>query len=305
MLENGTKTADMVDLVKYLLYKASDKSFGIETFNFNEYDPHNFVSSDDVLVEYICSNENENLWDYIHNNGDYNALYVSTHITQDKKFYKMRADDGNTIDKNRNFGFGVCFYYTYEDEDGNEVSAYNTENVNLFKNLVSVDIMDSKYQSENALLEVEKVDKVRDQIIRNNKDTIKAEAQANGVTIDDVQIAVLLDASYQYGPGIRSSFWSIYKSVGQDRKNIKIKESSKFFNDPKYPDRVASRWKSFSEGMYMTKTGRVITPSAKGSAGEVAEFALQLVGENHSKFTTYSGTRDDWCAMFVSYCFDK
>lgn len=47
-----------------------------------------------------------------------------------------------------------------------------------------------------------------------------------------------------------------------------------------------------------------------GSASELAEFALQFVGEGHSRFTTYSshngsGFGDNWCAMFVSYCTDN
>lgn len=35
----------------------------------------------------------------------------------------------------------------------------------------------------------------------------------------------------------------------------------------------------------------------------VAEFALNFVGENHSRFTTAMGVQADWCAMFVSYCY--
>lgn len=47
-----------------------------------------------------------------------------------------------------------------------------------------------------------------------------------------------------------------------------------------------------------------------GSTGELSEFALQFVGENHTRFTTYSskngsGFGDNWCAMFVSYCTDQ
>lgn len=42
-----------------------------------------------------------------------------------------------------------------------------------------------------------------------------------------------------------------------------------------------------------------------GGNSQVAEFALQCVGEGHSRFTSWYGTRGDWCAMFVSYCYDK
>lgn len=42
-----------------------------------------------------------------------------------------------------------------------------------------------------------------------------------------------------------------------------------------------------------------------GSSSQVSEFAIQFVGEGHSRFTSWYGTQADWCAMFVSYCYDQ
>lgn len=42
-----------------------------------------------------------------------------------------------------------------------------------------------------------------------------------------------------------------------------------------------------------------------GGSSEVVEFASQFLGEGHSRFTSWYGTSADWCAMFVSYCYDK
>ena len=42
-----------------------------------------------------------------------------------------------------------------------------------------------------------------------------------------------------------------------------------------------------------------------GNASTVVDYALQFVGQNHTTFTSYYHTNADWCAMFVSYCFDK
>lgn len=47
-----------------------------------------------------------------------------------------------------------------------------------------------------------------------------------------------------------------------------------------------------------------------GASSDLAEYALQFVGESHTRFTTYkskngSGFGDEWCAMFVSYCTDQ
>lgn len=47
-----------------------------------------------------------------------------------------------------------------------------------------------------------------------------------------------------------------------------------------------------------------------GESSDLATFALQFVGENHNRFTTYKSKNSqafgaDWCAMFVSYCCDN
>lgn len=295
MLENSPSASDMVDIVKYLLFKATDKSYGVEEFDFNQYKPQKFSKSGDALVEFTCCWENENLWNYMYGNGDYNAFYVSTHITEDKKYYKMQPDDGNTVEYNRNFGFGICFYSngTFMHEEA-------------FSKL-GINIRDEKYQKEGALLEVEIVDKIKYEILRNNRETIKNMAAEEGVTLDEEQIAALADAKYQYGN--IGNFFEVYKSVGQDRKNTAIRnfeatQGGTPFGDV-YDGRGNARWKLFSEGIYTTKSGRVITPSSGESVGGVVEYALQFVGENHSKFTSYFNCPADWCAMFVSYCFDN
>lgn len=35
------------------------------------------------------------------------------------------------------------------------------------------------------------------------------------------------------------------------------------------------------------------------------QYALNLIGQGHSTFTSYYHVQDNWCAMFVSYCYDK
>lgn len=283
MLESSPKTADMVDLFKYLLYKATEKSYGVETFDFNEYNPSNFTNSGDTLIQYICSWENENLWDYMHGDANYTDLYVSTHVTEDGKYYKMRADAGTSIENNRNFGLGVCFYkngiFMHEDK---------------FKKY-GIDITDSKYQQEGALLEVEIVDKVRDELIKDAADRIRDRAASEGVTLDDAQVAALLDISYNWGN--IGNFFEVYKSVNQDRKNAAIRNIQAYDNYGNlggYPldgkknsdddgdnviARENSRWKLFSEGIYKTALGKILT-------AETTSTGSYIGNTNHSASTT-------------------
>lgn len=58
----------------------------------------------------------------------------------------------------------------------------------------------------------------------------------------------------------------------------------------------------------------IFTYEEKSGNSDVVDFALQFVGENHSRFTSYRSntpgveqvwSQNDWCAMFVSYCYDQ
>lgn len=44
IMGNSPKTADMVDLVKYLLYKATDRDYGVTEFDFSVFEPSSFTS---------------------------------------------------------------------------------------------------------------------------------------------------------------------------------------------------------------------------------------------------------------------
>lgn len=55
LLESNPDTVNMVDLTKYLLYKVTDKTYGITEYNFGEYEQNTFIS--------IGSNSNYGDWD--------------------------------------------------------------------------------------------------------------------------------------------------------------------------------------------------------------------------------------------------
>ena len=56
----------------------------------------------------------------------------------------------------------------------------------------------------------------------------------------------------------------------------------------------------------ITKVARDVFGSIAvgGDAAGVAEYALSFIGQGHSTFTSRYGD-GDWCAMFVSYCFEQ
>ena len=281
-MEAQESICDMEDLIKYLFQKTYNIDLGVDDFDFDEYGTamiNSVYGGDvgDILVHWVCSFENENLWDFMYENGEYNALYVNTHVTQDRKYYKMRADAGASTANNRNFGFGVCFY-----SNGNFM---HTEAFRKY----GIDITDSKYQQEASLLDTEIVDKVRDEKIRADVETLRERATREGVTLDDAQIAVLVDISYQWGN--IGNFFDVYKAAGQDRKNTAIRNMQAYDNygnlgghpldGVEYVNRENCRWKLFSEGIWVTNNGKTLTPNTTSSGSNTGNttYSTSTTGE--------------------------
>lgn len=283
-MEDNEDTADMVDLTRYLFNVQSNSTkYGDvseeDVLDWLKKSSFTSISANSAVIEWICCNENENLYNYLHYDGSYDALYVSTHITADKKNYIVRPDAGKSLSVNRNYGFGVLIY---------DNGSYN--NIDNFSEY-GIDIKDSKYNEEGAQISVEIVDSITKKIINGDKASIKAEAEANGVTLDDAQIAVLIDIKYQWGN--IGNFFEVYKKAGQDRTNEAIRQfqaydssgnlGGKPLDGLEYVDRENRRWQLFSEGIYETANHRIIIPTA-GTGGDIVEAAKNLV-----ELTKYGG----------------
>ena len=278
--EKDENTADMIDLTKYLfnVQSKSNKYGDIsedDILDWLKKSSFSSVSASSALIEWICCNENENLYNFLHYDGPYNATYVNTHVTADKKEYIVMPDAGKELANNRNYGFGVLIY-----NDG----AYN--NVTNFADH-GIDITKPEYNKEGSKISVEIVDAITKKIINEDKARIKNEASSYGVTLDDAQIAVLLDIKYQWGN--IGNFFEVYKNAGQDRNKTSIRDfqaydengnlGGKPLDGVEYVGRENRRWKLFSEGIFETDSGRIITPSAgmDASAEGIVESAKALV----------------------------
>ena len=321
-LEKDENTADMIDLTKYLFnVQTNSNKYG----NISEEDildwlkksSFSSVSASSALVEWICCNENENLYNFLHYDGSYNATFVSTHVTADKKEYIVMPDDGNDLAHNRNYGFGVKTY-TKDRDTGKE----NYNNVENFAEH-GIDITKPEYNNEGAKISVEIVDAITKKIINEDKARIKNEASSYGVTLDDAQIAVLIDIKYQWGN--IGNFFEVYKNAGQDRTNTAIRQFQAYDSDGnlggkpldgvEYVNRENRRWKLFSEGIFETESGRIITPSAGMSESaegivESAKALVELTQYGGPEQTSYDASRvannsgfrinEYVCASFVS-----
>lgn len=84
-------------------------------------------------------------------------------------------------------------------------------------------------------------------------------------------------------------------------------------NTATHPDQ-ADKWIENTIGYmvdFYEAAGIDISEFLGGDAAGVVNFALQFVGQGHKTFTSYKTSDgkqfwgDEWCAMFVSYCFDN
>jgi Cell wall-associated hydrolases (invasion-associated proteins) len=114
--------------------------------------------------------------------------------------------------------------------------------------------------------------------------------------------------SYNYGIGF------LYY-VSENGKNYTFEIACQFANERSngakvdYVNSISvdfGGWKYTYGNMFYVK----LVKQYLFNTSSVSEFALQFVGENHSRFTSYQSKNSqafgaDWCAMFVSYCADQ
>lgn len=242
ILEKGKNTVDMVDLTKYLLYKANGHNYGVTEFDFSIFQ-FNQVSSitGNIGWNWTCAHENYALWAYCHGKtGNYSQYYVKNYITADKSLYYMQGD--STSNDSRNYGYGVCIYVN------------GTYMQHTFPNY-GIDITDAQYQNfGTSTLPVEIVDNVsRDIWMANREDVIKT-IQSLGYNESDFesyQIDCLTDIRYQ-GWSIKNAIITyMQKGLCDD-----VYYSCKGFYAPvpgssQKHSRGEDRWILFSQGRYI------------------------------------------------------
>lgn len=101
IIETNENTADMLDLVKYLLYKATGTSYGVEEYDFSEYDASLFSQ---VSGSFSGGTTQEKVWFALRGAGysEYAVAAVMGNIQCESGF------DANKIEQGSGVGFGLC-----------------------------------------------------------------------------------------------------------------------------------------------------------------------------------------------------
>lgn len=300
ILETNESTADMVDIVKYLLYKATGNNYGVTEFDFSIFDASKFQSVNSGesggVVEMLKSFENNALREYM-NGGNISYSSVSEYVTQDRKQYKMYY---TSFDGCLNFSYGVMVRNAAGNI--NNESYFKDEGVNLKS------LLDQYDAGKEVLVDADIVDRIKDKIVSDKKNALKKEIAKHGIEMKENQIDALTMVSYQYGncgqyisgnQNIAEVYKNYYKKGDKDGfKNNAVCQTqvglTHFFVTGQYPQREKYTWKLFNEGIYTLADGTVLTNSGSGSGGGKAAILqsakkIHTYMEQHSYYYSLNG----------------
>lgn len=268
IMENNEKTKDLIELTKYLLYKATNKNYGVTSLNDidlvdfgDETSPEIIYGDANVQLahDYIAQWEFVTAYKYLYTN-EYDNSYdkdftISMGITKDKKYFKCFEDYGLN-NGTRNFGFGILHYQN---------GVYN--NVALYAKY-GVNIKEEKYKNVGTLLDVDIVEKVAMDIIASNRNYIIQTAKNAGVTFNDNQLNALTYLAHK-APAYIPRVVNAYKQYGDTETFANY--CWNIYGVTQYKDWTSALWNVFHNGVYKTRLGETIDLSKYSSRGSGVE----------------------------------
>lgn len=306
MLQKSSRTQELERIMRYVLYLYNGKDYGVTELDWNQYcipKLNNVVFGTDIGKEFTKSWENDALRKYMNGETSYSGKYVVNYITEDNTKFVCYTDVRNT----RNYGFGICHY------TGGAAGGTSNNHIDKYAAL-GIDIKAPEYNILNeSLMDVDIVMTIFDQVYEEMKQEAlnnREKFAPGSPELTEGQLICLTDMRYQ-GSIKWKDFYTIYATQNEE----KIKE---YILGRSEQGRGQARWKAYSQEIYMTRGGEILDKNMYVGTSDVVKFALSLVGENHTRFTSYSPTENNitfygnfitcegnWCAMFVSYCYHQ
>lgn len=101
ILQGNNRTVDMIDLTKYLLYKATGQDLGVTEYDFSLFDPKNFTN---VSLNIAGGNVQEKVWNALRSAGfsEYATAGAMGNIQAESGFNPGVEEQANGV------GFGLC-----------------------------------------------------------------------------------------------------------------------------------------------------------------------------------------------------
>ena len=300
MLEKNDDTKNMIDLTKYLFYKATGKDFGVKEFDFEGYINRNQTNvgttGSNIGIEWTKGWENEVLRLYMAGETSYSKA-VSQYVSQDKTTYYSYSDGGigATTADNQNFSYGVMWHnngsYCLVDE---------------FKQ-AGVDITSFSVKTGTAI-NVNAADNVMEKEWMEKRAYVTSFLQKNGIDPNSMkqnELDCLTDMDYQgWFRNRTGSFISAYRQGETSAAMQNWILSATFKNSSAGDERANARWLLWSQGIYKTGSGKVLTnnnqsTNTTNSGNVIVERAKKEIGKPYV-YGQVGPTSYD-CSGFVSY----
>lgn len=285
ILENDSKTANMVNITKYLMYMATGTDYGVKEYDFSIYSNTDFSSvssssSSDLLVRYIHA------WE---------------HSTPPP----TNADGTKYIIESDGYGHPTVGY---------GIDIYNSGYLSLFQ---------AAGYPTNIGGEVDKdfVDSLETKIIEGKTNGIKA--ALSGINLKDYQLNALISRAYNCGTsgatGTRNgkTFSQAYNAYWNEDKDdyFKNKNKNADFNNKLYTQymnlpvtskgiyssglerRRKSEWTLFQTGYYDV-LDEWHSDISGGSIVEIAKVIHEYMEKNNYSYCVYGGNSYEECSKY-------
>ena len=286
MLAENENTADMVELTKYWMQKATGYNFGVSEFDFSIYDLGSFSSVSSgglmsMLKEYCRYWENAS----------------GAPMNEDGTMYKIISDGYG----HPTVGYGVDI----------ENSGYKSK------------FIENGYPTTiGGFVPVDFVDAIEDEIMQNNLNVVKS--ATNGINLTDYQIIALVSRLYNTGPGgVLNTYhspvgnfaatYNAYWTEADDQ--FEAKDSNPNLNHMLYTTylcypytsnnvpsdglkrRRKSEWTLFQTG-YFDVLDKWYTPGMGGSIIECAKAIHEYMEQNGYTYCVYGGNSYEECGTY-------
>ena len=242
LIENNDRTANLLDLTKYLIYKASNDNLGVIEFDFSVFDIKGFTSTSVITGS-------DALWEYI------KAWEGNEGVSPDGTKYRIGLVNGN-----RTVGYGVDLE-TSGTEPKFIAAGYST--------------------NAGDYVDIDFVDNISKEELQAKRNYVIGKTSTCQPPLNDQQIDALTAITYQYGNiGNFVSVYNQYGNTDQLRQNVVANGYHYFIKGPESNGRPDANWKLFHEGIYTDSQGNEIKVASGGNIVEQAVQLHKYLREN-------------------------
>lgn len=294
MLEGSSKTSDMIDTVKYLLYKATGKDYGITELDLSVLKQKEFFSGGSAIAEWLKSYEYNDLRELRNGQITYEEFKTSGYhpdtVSLDENgkmlyhMYHIIVDTEDTKDNSWCFTFGIMIFPM---SGGTIKATYNLDEIQKV-GLSEAELKASiNYTTKNPYytdqgFDADMIDELFMQIIATHRKNINDYYKGKGIELKSNEIDALVAISWGHGNCyVNNETINLLQKYINDRENEANKEAlinnfqlTDGFRPFKYRPWMKgtnSRGQNiqimFFEGRYILSTGEEIFAGGDGIVG--------------------------------------